>query len=106
MAKHDPKRAKALISKLNAWHEWFHRARDPEGLGVIAVTHPWESGRDNLPDWDKPGDRIDVRTHGANGNDRDIKGYPLDAQDPHASAAKSPTSPVRASTIRSTASPA
>jgi len=64
LARHNPDRARALLPKLNAWHQWFHRARDPEGLGVIAVTHPWESGRDNLPDWDSPGDLIDVSNVG------------------------------------------
>ncbi|MEL7114149.1 MAG: trehalase family glycosidase [Pseudomonadota bacterium] len=60
LAKGEPERARAFLPKLDAWHRWFHAARDPEGLGVIAVTHPWESGRDNLPDWDRPGDAIDV----------------------------------------------
>ena len=45
-------RLRALFPKLLAWHRWFHAARDPDGLGIIAVTHPWESGRDNSPDWD------------------------------------------------------
>ncbi len=52
----DPKagepRLRALFPKLFAWHDWFHRARDPDGLGVIIATHPWETGRDNSPDWD------------------------------------------------------
>ncbi len=39
---------------IDRWHRWWHRARDPEGRGVMAVVHPWESGRDNLPDWDQP----------------------------------------------------
>ncbi|MEM6729899.1 MAG: hypothetical protein AAF618_15445, partial [Pseudomonadota bacterium] len=43
-------RARALFPKLMAWHAWFmeHRVRD----GMTCVTHPWESGRDNCPDWD------------------------------------------------------
>jgi hypothetical protein len=45
-------RLRALFPKLLAWHRWFHSARDPEGRGVIGVVHPWESGRDNSPDWD------------------------------------------------------
>jgi alpha,alpha-trehalase len=60
LAAQDPERARPFLAKLNAWHEWFHAARDPQRLGVIAITHPWESGRDNLPDWDKPGDLIDI----------------------------------------------
>jgi glycogen debranching enzyme len=29
------------------WHRWLHRARDPEGTGLVAIVHPWESGTDN-----------------------------------------------------------
>ncbi len=47
-----PKRS--LYEAIERWHRWWHEARDPDGLGVIAVSHPWESGRDNLPDWDRP----------------------------------------------------
>jgi glycogen debranching enzyme len=59
-----PEAVRHLYPKLNAWHRWWHRARDPEGLGVIGIIHPWESGRDNLPDWDKPGEAIDVSAVG------------------------------------------
>ncbi|MGV2977596.1 MGH1-like glycoside hydrolase domain-containing protein [Roseibium alexandrii] len=45
-------RAKLLFPKILQWHRWFMAYRDPDNLGVIAVIHPWESGRDNLPDWD------------------------------------------------------
>lgn len=43
-------RARALFPKLMAWHAWFmaHRVKD----GMVCITHPWESGRDNCPDWD------------------------------------------------------
>ncbi|MBM2576298.1 hypothetical protein JQC91_08265 [Jannaschia sp. Os4] len=46
----DRDRLAALWPKLRDWHRWFmaHRVRD----GVACVTHPWESGRDNCPDWD------------------------------------------------------
>ena len=49
---------RSLYERIERWHQWWHRARDPEGRGVIAVTHPWESGRDNLPDWDRPLSRV------------------------------------------------
>ena len=29
------------------------QARDPEGRGVVAILHPWESGMDNSPAWDE-----------------------------------------------------
>ena len=60
LAKREPERARPYVRKLDAWHRWFHDARDPDGLGVIAITHPWESGRDNLPDWDVPGAAINI----------------------------------------------
>ncbi len=52
LASTDPERAAALIKPLDQWHQWWHSARDAYDLGVIAIAHPWESGRDNLPDWD------------------------------------------------------
>lgn len=60
LSETSPDRTKALLPRINAWHEWFHAARDPRGLGVTAITHPWESGRDNLPNWDAPGEAIDT----------------------------------------------
>ncbi len=48
------KNARALFPKLLAWHRWWHETRDPERSGLVTSVHPWESGRDNLPDWDAP----------------------------------------------------
>lgn len=45
-------RLEAMFPKLMAWHRWFHTKRIVSGGAAIAVTHPWESGRDNSPDWD------------------------------------------------------
>lgn len=45
-------RLEALFPKLMAWHRWWHTMRVISGVASIAVTHPWESGRDNSPDWD------------------------------------------------------
>lgn len=45
-------RLRALLPKVAAWHRWFHAMRDPEGTGLVAILHPWESGRDNSVDWD------------------------------------------------------
>ncbi len=53
-------RARALFPKLLRWHRWFHEARDPQSLGVIATAHPWEGGRDNSPDWDGPMAAVDT----------------------------------------------
>ncbi|MEM6428068.1 MAG: trehalase family glycosidase [Deinococcota bacterium] len=34
-----------------AWHRWLHTTRDPEGDGLAAIIHPWESGTDNAARW-------------------------------------------------------
>ncbi|MEM7303227.1 MAG: trehalase family glycosidase [Pseudomonadota bacterium] len=46
-------RAAALLPKIKAWHDWFYRCRDPQGTGLVAILHPWETGRDNAIDWDE-----------------------------------------------------
>ncbi len=51
-------RAKALLPKIDAWHDWFFRCRDPRGTGLVALIHPWESGRDNSVDWDAAFERV------------------------------------------------
>ncbi|TRD22853.1 MGH1-like glycoside hydrolase domain-containing protein [Palleronia caenipelagi] len=43
-------RLRALYPKLRDWHRWFMTWRCEDGM--IFVTHPWEAGRDNCPDWD------------------------------------------------------
>ena len=53
-------RLEALFDKLLAWHRWFRDVRDPDGRGVVIAVHPWETGRDNSPEWDVPGEPIDV----------------------------------------------
>ncbi|MCC2687792.1 MAG: hypothetical protein K0S21_595 [Rhizobiaceae bacterium] len=55
-------RARALLPKIDAWHRWFYDRRDPRGEGLVAIIHPWESGRDNSIDWDAAFAR--VPTHG------------------------------------------
>ncbi|MBC6402105.1 MAG: hypothetical protein GDA39_04455 [Hyphomonadaceae bacterium] len=53
-------RAAALYPKLLAWHRWFHTYRDPLKNGLVLCVHPWESGRDNSPEWDAPAARVDT----------------------------------------------
>jgi len=43
-------RLEALYPGLLNWHRWWHEVRCSHG--PAAITHPWESGRDNCPDWD------------------------------------------------------
>jgi len=51
-------RATALLPKIDAWHRWFYQRRDPRGEGLVAILHPWESGRDNSVDWDLAFERV------------------------------------------------
>ena len=44
-------RIAALFPKLKAWHRWFITWRSDD-QGAICISHPWEAGRDNAPDWD------------------------------------------------------
>ena len=51
-------RAARLLPAITRWHEWFFAARDPQGSGLVAILHPWESGRDNSVDWDDAFTRV------------------------------------------------
>lgn len=51
-------KARALLPKVKAWHDWFFANRDPQGTGLVAILHPWESGRDNSVDWDAAFERV------------------------------------------------
>ncbi|GAB5387462.1 MAG: trehalase family glycosidase [Alphaproteobacteria bacterium] len=46
--------ATRYAEKLHRWHRWWADARDPEETGLVAILHPWESGRDNSAEWDSP----------------------------------------------------
>lgn len=43
----------AVYAPLSAYHDWFDRRRDPDRDGLVCLIHPWESGGDVLPRWDK-----------------------------------------------------
>ena len=57
-ANGDTERARPLVAACDRWHRWWADARRDDGVTV--VVHPWESGRDNCPDWDGPLDRVEV----------------------------------------------
>jgi hypothetical protein len=57
-------RLEALFPKLVDWHRWFRDYRDFEERGLVVAMHPWETGRDNSPEWDVPGEVIDVSNVG------------------------------------------
>ncbi len=56
-------RVRRLFPRLLAWHRWMYACRVTDGM--VAIAHPWESGRDNLPDWDEPLAAVDTRNVGA-----------------------------------------
>lgn len=51
-------RARDLLLAIDRWHAWFFANRDPQGEGLVAIIHPWESGRDNSIDWDQAFERV------------------------------------------------
>ncbi len=50
-------RLRALYPKMLAWVRWFMDWRLDRG--AVCITHPWEAGRDNAPDWDSAMAMID-----------------------------------------------
>ena len=57
-SKKEIKKYQPLILKIKKCLEWFIRYRDPKRTGLISILHPWESGYDNSPLWDKPMSKI------------------------------------------------
>lgn len=58
-------RTLALFHAGLKWHRWWYSARDPEGTGLVALLHPWESGSDNSPAWDIALARVPTTTNTA-----------------------------------------
>lgn len=62
----DPTAGRAPVERLfkamGDWHRWFIESRGESG--AIAITHPWESGRDNALDWEKAAEVIDTTNVG------------------------------------------
>lgn len=49
-----------IYPKLLRWHRYLLTDRDPEGSGLVAIYHPWESGTDNSPRWDAAMANVEV----------------------------------------------
>ena len=49
-----------IYPKLLALHAYLYRERDPLQEDLVYIRHPWESGIDNSPTWDKPLRHISV----------------------------------------------
>jgi len=45
----DRARRAEVFDQIYAFHKWFHDARTVNG--IVATVHPWETGRDNCPEW-------------------------------------------------------
>ncbi|QQA42806.1 MGH1-like glycoside hydrolase domain-containing protein [Pelagovum pacificum] len=46
-----------IYGRLVSWHRWWMKNRVQDGM--VAITHPWESGRDNAVDWDSAMQAVD-----------------------------------------------
>ncbi|MDF2811529.1 MAG: neutral trehalase [Microvirga sp.] len=55
-------RTLALFRAALRSHRWWLSARDPDGLGLVSILHPWESGSDNSPAWDEALARVPPTT--------------------------------------------
>jgi glucosylglycerate hydrolase len=49
-----------IYPKLLRWHRYLLTERDPEGSGLVTIYHPWESGTDNSPRWDRALGAVEV----------------------------------------------
>jgi len=50
-----------MFPRLVAWHTYLYRERDMRVDGLVYLRHPWESGQDNSPIWDRLLARITLR---------------------------------------------
>lgn len=51
---------KWIYPKLLHFHRYLYEERDPDGTGLVYIRHPWESGMDNSPTWDRVFEHIDM----------------------------------------------
>lgn len=49
-----------LYPRLVAQHAYLARDRDPTGIGLASIVHPWESGLDDSPVWDRDLGEIEI----------------------------------------------
>jgi hypothetical protein len=50
----------SVYPSLHRWHRYLLTERDPEGSGLVTIFHPWESGTDNSPRWDRAMAAVEV----------------------------------------------
>ena len=61
-ATEDAPRMAAMYPRLVRNHRWWEAARDPAHTGLVTTLHPWETGMDNSPAWDRPLARVPLTT--------------------------------------------
>jgi hypothetical protein len=49
---HDREFLASIYPKVERYHDWFDRRRDPDQDGLVCIIHPWEAGGDAPPRWD------------------------------------------------------
>jgi hypothetical protein len=49
-----------IYPRLISLHRYLYRDRDPDGTGMVYIRHPWESGMDNSPTWDRIFTKFDM----------------------------------------------
>lgn len=47
----DSLRAGRMLDQVLRYHQWYQRERTSQHADVVGTVHPWETGRDNCPDW-------------------------------------------------------
>ena len=58
----DEDRLAAIMPALLRSHRWWQEARDPARTGLVTTLHPWETGMDNSPAWDRALARVPTDT--------------------------------------------
>lgn len=48
----DRTRAAKMLDQVLRYHQWYQEQRTSDYADVIGTVHPWETGRDNCPDWE------------------------------------------------------
>ena len=54
----DVARQAEVFDQLFAFHKWYHDMRTVDG--IVCTVHPWETGRDNCPEWNIGLDQMTV----------------------------------------------
>lgn len=49
----DDRAARELLPAIRSYHDWFDRRRDPDGDDLVSLIHPWETGWDAAPRWNR-----------------------------------------------------